>query len=442
MLIVKNNQSAEENCGLDRANNNTLADKLLVTFLLAYIIPIFGLYGILILPDSGLILGLSIMLWTSDNIMREKQVSIKNSLLLALGLGIGLLSKYHILPLGGGMLLGLYMDLLFVRIQDNRHGNWSSLAKLTLSVILGLIIATPLFVWNYTNHYASFIFQLQHGFNSNHWQLTSMLGFILGTLLYLTPWFAYILGKYGLLKERRYYLLLPVISLSLILIMSSLRKNILPHWLAPAFWLLIPYAVINSNKLKLLKSICKYTATLWVLFLFILLLPGGILNIKKVAKLFNPDTSGLADLLLWQELPELFTANMSLQHSLTTLNNSPQNCKSSYKLIGTARWYWAAQLEYNMVFDANYKILNLDLQSSNFYTWRDNLAHFANCPILVISDRHNLPDLANLINVQNSYTIHGIGDYKSLDLMVVEGTFKAESIITPFQQKLLKNPHY
>ncbi len=158
--------------------------------------------------------------------------------------------------------------------------------------------------------------------------------------------------------------------------------------------------------------------------------------------LINPDTSGLADLLLWQELPQLFAENMPLQHSLTTLNNLPQGCRSSYKLIGTARWYWAAQLEYNMVFDVNYKILNLDLQSSNFYTWRDNLAHFANCPVLVISDRHNLPDLANLINVQNSYTIHGIGDYKSLDLMVVEGAFKDEAIIAPFQQKLLKNPHY
>jgi len=442
MLIVKNNQSAEEKEALDEANNNTLSDKLLVTFLLAYIVPIFGLYGILILPDSGLILGLSIMLWSSDNISRQKQVSLQNSLFLALGLGIGLLSKYHILPLGGGMLLGLYLDLLFMPNQDNQQSNWSNLAKLILSVILGLIIATPLFMWNYANHYASFIFQLQHGFNSNNWQLTSMLGFILGTLLYITPWFAYMLGKYGLLKERRYYLLVPVISLSLILIMSSLRKNILPHWLAPAFWLLIPYAVINSRKLKLLKSMCKYTTILWTLLLFILLLPGGMLNVKKVAKLFNPDTSGLADLLLWQELPQLFAENMSFQHSLATLNNSPQNCQSSYKLIGASRWYWAAQLEYNMVFDANYKILNLDLQSSNFYTWRDNLAHFANCRVLVISDRHNLPDLANLINVQNSYTIHGIGDYKSLDLMIVEGTFKDVAVITPFQQKLLKNPHY
>ncbi|HLX54656.1 MAG TPA: hypothetical protein VKR58_11975, partial [Aquella sp.] len=98
--------------------------------------------------------------------------------------------------------------------------------------------------------------------------------------------------------------------------------------------------------------------------------------------------------------------------------------------------------EYNRVFDTNYKILNLDLQSSNFYTWRDNLADFANCPVLVISDRHNLSDLANLINIQNSYTIHGIGDYKSLNLMIIEGIFKDAEVIKSFQQTLLKTPHY
>ncbi|HLX53147.1 MAG TPA: hypothetical protein VKR58_04370, partial [Aquella sp.] len=208
MLIVKNDHLAKKNTS-DVSNRPGISDKLLVTFTLAYIIPIFGLYGILILPDCGLILGLSIMLWTSDNIIREKLVSMKNSLFLAIGLGIGLLSKYHILPLGGGMLLGLYLDLFFMHSQDNRQANWLNLAKLILSILLGLIIATPLFMWNYTNHYASFIFQLQHGFGSNNWQLSSMFGFILGTLLYLTPWFAYILGKYGFLKDRRYYLLVP-----------------------------------------------------------------------------------------------------------------------------------------------------------------------------------------------------------------------------------------
>lgn len=457
MLIVKNNQVRSDNDISISVTDKGSSDKLLITFLIAYIVPIFGLYGIFILPDSGLVLGLSIMLWTSDNILREGSVSLRNSIFLGIGLGIGLLSKYHILPLGGGMLLGLYLDLIFLRHQGLVQNNISrpinklgmDLAWLIFSMLVGLLISMPLFVWNYANHYASFVFQLQHGFNSNSWQLTSMFGFILGALLYLTPWFAYMLVRYGLLKlsfwkARSYYVLVPVISLSLILIISSLRKNILPHWLSPAIWLLIPYAVINSDSLRLksLKSMCKYTSMLWLILLFILLMPGGILNIKKVTKLFNPDTTGLADLLLWSELPQLFGENTQIGHSLTTLNNPVQNCHSTYKLIGTARWYWAAQLEYHKVFTFDYKILNLDLQSSNFYTWRDNLASFANCPVLVVSDRDNLPDLANLIDIQKSYKIHGIGDYKSLNLMIVEGVFKNTKAIASLQQKLLDNPHY
>ncbi|MCC2625086.1 MAG: phospholipid carrier-dependent glycosyltransferase [Burkholderiales bacterium] len=438
MLIVKNNYLSLENRTTANVNESTLPAKLLTTFLLAYIVPIFGLYGIFVLPDSGLILGLSIMLWASDNIVRQQLVSIKNSLFLALGLGIGLLSKYHILPLGGGMLLGLYIDLLC----QNRQANWLNLAKLALSIVLCLIIAAPLFVWNYANHYASFIFQLQHGFTSNGWRISTMFEFILGILLYLTPWFAYLLVRDGIFKNRKYYILIPVIALSLILLISSLRKVILPHWLAPAFWLLIPYLVINTSKLKFVKAMCKYTSILWILLIILLLTPGGMLNIKKVAKLFNVSASSMIDILLWQELPGLFNENTDLQHSIARLNTNSPNCHFSYKLIGTMRWFWAAQLEYHKAFPAAYKILNLDLQSSNFYIWRDNLTNFANCRVVIIADRDNLKDMANLIDIKNSYTIHGIGDYKSLNLTVVEGVFKDAAIIKPFQQTLLKNPHY
>lgn len=439
MLIVKNNQKVWAYPAIPTPDNNSLADILLITFLLAYIIPIFGLYGIFILPDSGLILGLSIMLWASDNIVREKTVSIKNHLFLALGLGIGLLAKYHILPLGIGMLVGLYLDLIFI----NQRCSLVCMLRLILSVIFGTMVAAPVFIWNYTNHYASFIFQLQHGFSANSWQLSSMFEFILGVLAYLTPWFTYILAKYGLLTTRRYYLLIPVISLSFILIISSMRKNILPHWLAPAFWLLIPYAVIHTSNLRRLKAMCKYTSVIWLALLFILLLPGGISNIKPIGRLFNPDATGLADLLLWAELPQLFASNTLLQQSLSRLNGYSQlhkNCHSQYRLIGTVSWYWSAQLEYHEVFGPNYKILNLDPNSSNFYNWRDNLSAFANCPLLLIANKN--ANLTRLLNMQKSYAIHGLGDYKSLNLTVIEGVFKDAAALTLFQQNLLHNPHY
>lgn len=446
LLVVKNNLINPNNnpqsvFNLQKTTPDNLSEKLLITFLIAYLVPIFGLYGVLILPDSGLILGLSIMLYISDIIARNKYISITNITLLGIGLGIGLLSKYHILPLGGGMLLGLYIDIV---IQTKR-GCIKNLIKLSLSVIIGVFIALPLFIWNCNNHYASFIFQLQHGFSSNNWQVLSMLGFLLGVLLYMTPWFTYILIKKGLFVRMRYYLVIPVFGLFTILIMSSLRKNILPHWIAPAFWLLIPYAVVYTNNLRLLKIMCKYTSILWLILLFILLLPEGMSNFKKVNKIFNPDTTGLADLLLWSELPKLFDNNQKLQHSLATYNLvKSSNCMNKKPIIGTIRWYWAAQLEYHQVFGDNYQILNLDLRSSNFYMWRDNLVALANCPILIIADSRsiNIADINSLVTIKNQYDINGIGDYKSLRLVVIQATLNSANKLRQKQNDILNSTHY
>ncbi|MDP3560385.1 MAG: glycosyltransferase family 39 protein [Legionellaceae bacterium] len=429
LLIVKNNSN----------NDKFLFEKLFVTFLLAYIVPAFGVTSFFILPDCGLFFSLSLMLWVVDKVHREKELSILYSLLLGVGLGIGLLSKYHIMPLGGGLLLGLYLDLVFIK----KTFCINILLKLIICLLLGLLIAAPVWVWNYNNHYASFIFQLEHGYYSTQWRLQHALIFLIGVSLYLTPWVAYFLLKNGLFKNIKFYLLIPASSLFLILIISSLRTKALPHWLTPVFWLLIPYAVLYTPRLQRIKKIAAYTMIIWIPILLILLLPEGMNNIKKISKLINPDTSYLADLLLWDDIKKYTSKNASAQQMLTNLSQTQRyECKRKTPLIGTARWYWAAQLE--QIFQDKYKVLNLDQNSSNFYNWRDNLVEYANCPIVLFVPFKKVSDLEKIININNYHIINDaeLVDYSSLQIAMIDATLKSREVLIAIQEDLLNNPRY
>ena len=431
LLIVRNH------C----ANETDLSTKLLITFLMAYIVPIFGLFGIFILPDCGLILSLSILLWVADKIVSTTVLSWTSAFILGVALGIGLLSKYHILPLGGGILLGILLELSL-----RSKFSWYNLIKLIMSVFIALICAIPLFVWNYEHHFASFVFQFQHGFSSNSWRLTTMLAFLLCSIIYLTPAFTFVLLKRGLLVKKYLYLWIPVCSLFIILLVSSLRKSVLPHWISPAFWLLIPYCVIYSGShLKLLMRLCKYTALIWVVLVGVLLIPGGLMNIKELSKLFNPDTKVFKDLLLWEELSELMKKEPTLEQTITTaLHQKPSpDCSVNKPIIGTFRWFWASQVEYHNMFPGA-QVLNLDQHSSNYYLWRDNWSDYANCNVLLIGgeDKYITTALAKIMTINNEFTVHGLGDYRSLNLQVINGTLKDRSTLQQVQNMLASHPHY
>ncbi len=423
------------------SRDSDINTKLLLTFLIAYLVPIFGLFGIFILPDTGLILALSMMLWAADDAVCKGSLSWKYTIVTGIGLGAGLLSKYHILPLGGGIFLGTVLDLYS---SKSFRFNRSNLGKLISCIVIALVCGLPLFIWNIEHHYASFVFQLQHGFSSDRWRITSMLAFLLGSLLYMTPVFSFVLFKQGLHGKLRWYLLIPVYSLLFITLMSSLRKPVLPHWISPAFWLLIPYAVIYSGKyFKTLIASCKVTSIIWLVLIGLLLLPGGMTNIKKVTRLVTPDAGSLADLLLWEELPVLLQQNTTLARAIEhTVHEPPApGCLETKPLVGTLRWFWTSQFEYRHLVKGA-KILNLDPGSSSYYLWRDEWPAYANCNVLMIGKEDNLERLSRIMTINSTEFVHGLGDYRSLNLMVVSGTLKDRDTLKQVQDDMREHPHY
>ncbi len=428
--------------------------SIFTTFLFCYLCPIFGLYGIFILPDAGLILALSIMLYATDKIYNQQNISYTNSLILGLGFGIGLLSKYHIIPLGGGILIGLLLSLIAHYKNNYRHLVVCSLIILLVSIL----ISTPMWIWNWSYHFASFKFQLQHGFAKGDWSLISALIFCASSLLFITPWLAYFLLKFGLFKNNRMYLLIPFTSLFLTLLSSSFRKNVLGHWIAPAFWILIPYASTNLYKYgsklsqKTLTLFLALTFVIWIIIAIPLVMPGGMSNIKHFIYKANKDLSDSADLLLWMDIKAILNNNQEFSKKVTALHsqyNSTQSCASNNELIGTTDWMFTSQFEYigleedlQKQYQHSYKIINVNIEHANFYLWRDNIAEYANCPILIITYRTLPTYLADIIDIRNEAIISNIPAYKNIDLHLISGQFKAAPAIQESRNKVLYSGHY
>ncbi len=424
------------------AKDSDLAIKLRLTFLIAYLVPIFGFFSIFILPDTGLIFSLSLLLWVADRVISNHHLSFRNAVELGIGLGIGLLSKYHILPLGGGILCGLFLDLLI-----HSKFRWSDVMKMLMSVLIGLMIASPMFIWNINNHFASFVFQLQHGLNAKQWHWKDSLVFIVVSTLYLTPWFTFKFLKQGLWTKRHAYLIIPVCSLSLIFLISSLRTHVLPQWISPAFWLLIPYTVIYCGQAGVgsLITWCKYTALIWIPLVIALSFPGGMWNLKPFIQWIHGNTPNSWCTLFWEELPVLVQQDAILAPLIGTAlhQNPPPGCVEKKPIIGTFKRIWASQLEYHQVFPGA-KILNLEQNSSNFYLWRDQWADYAHCNILFIAESTDdlAPVLANILTVKHQYRLQGIGDYPALHLQVLTGTLNDKNTLENLQKNLLIAPHY
>ena len=275
-----------------------------------------------------------------------------------------------------------------------------------------------------------------------------LVSFIFGSLAYITPWFAFVLLKRGLFFKKNWCLLIPFFSLLLILIISSLRRYIFPHWISPAFWILIPSSIIYSgNKLSDLESLikmCKYTAVIWLVLTGILLLPGGLTNIKQIGKLFNIPAKAYVEVLFWEEFPNLIQKNSVLVQTIdTALKNKNVSCLEKQPIIGAYKWFVASQLEYHQVF-AGAKVIDIDQNSSNFYLWRDNWSQYANCNIMlfVIGDKDIARESGNLLTIKNQITFHDLGDYTSINLHIIYARLKDRESLRNAQDSLIISPRY
>jgi 4-amino-4-deoxy-L-arabinose transferase-like glycosyltransferase len=195
--------------------------------------PLLHILGIGLLPDT-LLMALTItLLWQTWTLVQSPTAgTLGNWLVLGVLLGLAGLSKYTAVFTAvavGGCLLAAH-GLAALR----KPRLWAALA-------LAMLMVVPVAVWNAQNGWISFTYQVAHG-KGSVWQAQHVLRFVLTQLLAYGP--LLLLGWVGWRRSTG-----PVVWLMLffglpfaLFTYLSGGGSSLPHWTAPAWVALAPFA--------------------------------------------------------------------------------------------------------------------------------------------------------------------------------------------------------
>lgn len=197
---------------------------------------LFAVAGVIVTPDTPLLVFWSLTLWGMVRLIREDKA--RWLFVMALGLGLGAISKYTILLLVPGLLVTV---LLFPALRRwlTRWPTWAAVA-------VALACTAPLWIWNAQHGFASFHKQLGHAMTAQtHVKPLADLGsFVGGQIGLVTPlMFAFCLWGMGWAlwkgwRERRAeWFLLGASSLPILLffLQHSLGGLVQAHWDGPAY---------------------------------------------------------------------------------------------------------------------------------------------------------------------------------------------------------------
>jgi 4-amino-4-deoxy-L-arabinose transferase-like glycosyltransferase len=203
---------------------------------------LFACGGLLLLPDSPLILLLSLLLWWLARHPLHGSRTPRQSLGFGLILGLLSLCKYHALL--------LILTLVVARLVDSaRHQRWRW-ADTGLVLVGWLAASWPLWLWNLQNGWLSFAFHTARTGAAGGFRFEGPPLFLLSQVALLFPTVGLLLlaalvrgpRPAAASPEREGVALLRLLALPQLLVFLLLagRMQVLSSWLVPAWWLLVP----------------------------------------------------------------------------------------------------------------------------------------------------------------------------------------------------------
>ena len=204
---------------------------------LVLLAPVMHVLAVGLLPDTLLMVLVLLMMSVTLSLATERHAAISQWLTLGLLLGLAGLSKYTaILPA-----IAVIVTLLSARGLRvlTTAGPW-------LAVFIALVFIAPVFYWNAQHDWISFAYQLKHG-SGGEWKARRLAAFVgiqvvaYGPLLILGAYLATretLKNKRWLMASLLLFFFIPFLVTGL---MSGGGGN-LPHWTAPAWLALTPFA--------------------------------------------------------------------------------------------------------------------------------------------------------------------------------------------------------
>jgi 4-amino-4-deoxy-L-arabinose transferase-like glycosyltransferase len=348
--------------------------RLLILGALALqLIPGLSLWGIFALPDAGLYLAISLGLWIVVRIRHAPRLTLPWALAFGCSLGLAGLFKYHALPVGGGLALGL----LWIRRLHLKH----DLPFWCLTFVCGFVACLPVWIWNWQNDFASFRFQTQHGFGDAVWDWTLGLRSLGLLIVFLGPFafwfFLQSLCRLMVRKELawRWLLLGTACPLLLLISIMSFGKPILMHWLMPTFWMLMPAALL----LVAVKRIAQIGMLVYgVVMCGLLPLALGSASVRNQLLVWGDGDPGpLSELTLWPYLSEELTKQLEGWPAAP----QPAACPTGgYR----AAWRWYASAQLHFYKPEHGPVLNLDPDHHSYYFYRDRHLPLVGCQVALV----------------------------------------------------------
>jgi 4-amino-4-deoxy-L-arabinose transferase-like glycosyltransferase len=198
--------------------------------------PLLHILGIGLLPDTLLMFWSAALMLQTLRLMEGAHADrLAQWLLLGALLGFAGLSKYTAIFTAAAAALCLLRAHGLVLLRK---------PALWLATLLALALVSPVAIWNAQNHWVSFVYQAKHGAGSS-WQGLQLLRFLLVQLLAFGPLLLWgWAGARRVAADKRVLLGFFAIPFVVLAYLSGGGSS-LPHWTAPAWVALAPFAGIG-----------------------------------------------------------------------------------------------------------------------------------------------------------------------------------------------------
>lgn len=291
--------------------------------------PLLHVLGIGLLPDTLLMFFAAALMWQTLELMQSSAVRRPMPwLVLGVLLGLAGLSKYTaVLPAAAVAVCLLAVH--GVRLLRN-PGLWTAAG-------LALLMVLPVAWWNAQHQWVSFVYQAQHG-SGSAWQAIHVLRFLVLQLLAYGPLLLWGLGGclYSSRRTTRLAFLFFAIPFLVLATMAGGGSS-LPHWTAPAWVAMAPFAglglaqAVQRVRPWLVGTFAVLQALACAAVLGLMLTAGQPL-LPVSAGVVAVNTNPFADLHGWQAAGQRARA-LAQQHGLASV--AVQN----WTLASRLGWY-------------------------------------------------------------------------------------------------------
>lgn len=294
--------------------------------------PLLHVLGIGLLPDSLLMFLTLATMWITLDLMEPKALtSTRLWLWLGLALGLAGLSKYTAIFAVPAVVLCLL----------SVHGvGMLSRWRAWLAVVLAMVLVLPVAYWNHANHWISFTYQAKHGAGGG-WSGLHFARFLLIQVVVYGPLFLWAVAgaRRDILRSHGRTLLAFFVIPFAVLAALSGGGTSLPHWTAPAWAALLPFAglglaLAQQRGRRWLVGVCMVVQAALIAMFMALMLTGGAPLITHTQAQGNSaaPSNPFADVYGWSEAGERALA-LAAQHGLHSV--SVQN----WTLASRIAWY-------------------------------------------------------------------------------------------------------